>query len=54
MYLHMQSKFKTNNNGDGNGNGNTSPTYLQCHPKQTETFQPYAHMNIASFMSQYL
>ena len=28
MYLHMQSKFKTNNNGDGNGNGNTSPTYL--------------------------
>ena len=28
MYLHMQSKFKTNDNGDGNGNGNTSPTYL--------------------------
>ena len=26
MYLHMQSKFKTNNNGDGNGN--TTPTYL--------------------------
>ena len=26
MYLHMQSKFKTNNNGDGNGD--TTPTYL--------------------------
>ena len=28
--------------------------YIQCHPKQTDTFQPYAHMNIDYFMSQYL
>ena len=27
---------------------------LHCHPMQTDTFQPYAHMNIVNFMSQYL
>ena len=29
-------------------------TYLHCHPKQTDIFKPYAHMNIDNFMSQYL
>ena len=27
---------------------------LQCHPKQTVFFQPYAHMKNNHFMSQYL
>ena len=27
---------------------------IHCHPMQTDTFQPYTHMNIDNFMSQYL
>ena len=28
--------------------------YIQCHPKQTVFFQPYAHIKNNNFMSQYL
>ena len=27
---------------------------IHCHPMQTDTFQPYTHMNIDNFMNQYL